>query len=221
MMQKITSDFVILKEFTENASHEMQTPLAIIKSKLEHVMQDKTLTDRQHHQIKSAFESAIRLSKLNEGMLLLSRIENQQFVGKEEIDFCRLIQSKVEYLQELFDLKKVEVKLHLEDVVTISIHPMLADVLVNNLLSNAMKHNFENGRIIITAHQGALTFSNTGRCEAIDVDMLFKRFAKQSVSGESNGLGLSIADEICKTNHLQLNYYYQNEMHHFSLLFKS
>ena len=112
-MEKIRTDFVNLKEFTENASHEIQTPLAIIKSKLEMVLQDKSLNDKQYQQIQAAFESTIRLSKLNEALLLLSRIENQQFVGQKEIDFCLLLQTRVQYLEELFDLKKIEVTMQL------------------------------------------------------------------------------------------------------------
>ena len=146
MMQKIRTDFVNLKEFTENASHEIQTPLAIIKSKLELVLQDKSLNDKQHQQIQAAFESTIRLSKLNEALLLLSRIENQQFVGQQEIDFCQLIRSRVDYFEELFGLKQIEVIFHATDAVVFTVNPLLAEILVNNLLSNALRHNHENGK---------------------------------------------------------------------------
>jgi signal transduction histidine kinase len=217
MMRKIQSDFVNLKEFTENASHEIQTPLAIIKSKLELVLQDKTLNDQQNQRIHAAFESAIRLSKLNEALLLLSKIENQQFVEKAEIDFCQLIQSRVEYLEELFALKQIEVSINLEEKVVFTINPLLAEILINNLLSNALRHNIENGKVSISSGNQEITISNTGKSAGMDVSRLFQRFAKQTASSESNGLGLAIAAEICKTNQLQLEYHYSDEMHHLTI----
>lgn len=221
MMQKIQSDFVNLKEFTENASHEIQTPLAIIKSKLELVLQDKTLNDQQNQRIHAAFESAIRLSKLNEALLLLSKIENQQFVEKAEIDFSQLIQSRVEYLEELFALKRIEVVVALNELAIFTINPLLAEILINNLLSNTLRHNVENGKVFISSGNQEITISNTGKLAEIEASRLFQRFAKQTTSSESNGLGLAIAFEICKTNHLELNYSFSNGMHHFSIKPKS
>jgi len=217
MIQKMQSDFINLKEFTENASHEIQTPLAIIKSKLELLLNDNTLSGQQHKSLHDAFETVNRLSKLNEALLLLSKIENRQFVSKSEIDFCKLIQSRLEYLEELFALKQIELSVQLDVPVIFTIHPILADILINNLLSNALKHNFNQGKIIISSGNNKITFSNTGNQQAIDPAKLFKRFVKYSVQEESTGLGLAIADEICRSNHLQLNYTYLNDLHHFTL----
>lgn len=221
MMQKIQTDFVNLKEFTENASHEIQTPLAIIKSKLEMVLQDKTLNDHQYQRIRAAFESANRLSKLNEALLLLSKIENRQFVDSSEIDFCMLIQSRLEYLEELFALKQIEVTVHLEKQVTFSMNPLLADILINNLLSNALRHNVKKGKIIISSENQGITISNTSEQAEMDVSRLFRRFAKQTTASESNGLGLAIAHEICNNYDLELNYRYLNGMHCMTIRQKS
>ena len=221
MMQKIQTDFVNLKEFTENASHEIQTPLAIIKSKLELVLNDKTLNDQQYQRIHAAFESAIRLSKLNEALLLLSKIENKQFIGLSEIDMCQLIISRVEYLEELFALKQIEVSVNLDKKIILTMNPLLAEILINNLLSNALRHNIEKGKIIISSENQEITICNTGEQAKIDVSRLFHRFAKQVTSSESNGLGLAIANEICKNYNLQLKYCYINEMHYMILNQKS
>lgn len=221
MMQKIQADFVNLKEFTENASHEIQTPLAIIKSKLEMVLQDKTLNDQQHQRIHAAFESANRLSKLNEALLLLSKIENRQFVDSSEIDVCKLIQSRLEYLEELFALKQIEVTVRLETQVTFNMNSLLADILINNLLSNALRHNIEKGKIAVLTENQKITISNTGREAEMDVFRLFRRFAKQTTTSESNGLGLAIAHEICNNYNLELNYHYLNGMHNMTIKQKS
>ncbi len=217
MIQKMQSDFINLKEFTENASHEIQTPLAIIKSKLELLLNDNTLSGQQHKSLHEAFETVNRLSKLNDALLLLSKIENRQFVEKSEIDFCKLIKSRMEYLEELFALKQIELSVQLDIPVTISIHPLLADILINNLLSNALKHNSNHGKIFLSSGINKISFSNTGKSLTIDPSKLFKRFIKNNTSEESTGLGLAIADEICKANHLMLIYTYQNDLHSFTL----
>jgi signal transduction histidine kinase len=217
MIQKLQTDFINLKEFTENASHEIQTPLAIIKSKLELLLNDNELSVLQHKRLRDAFESTTRLSKLNDALLLLSKIENKQFVEKADLDFCKLISSRLEYLEELFVLKQIELSVHLDIPVTISIHPMLADILINNLLSNALRHNFNHGKLIISAEINKITFANTGKPLTIDPSKLFKRFVKNNSSEESTGLGLAITAEICKANHLKLNYNYSDDLHIFTL----
>ena len=221
MMHKIQADFVNLKEFTENASHEIQTPLAIIKSKLEMVLQDKTLIDQQYQRIRAAFESSIRLSKLNESLLLLSKIENQQFVEMSEIDVCELIKSKLEYLDELFALKQIDVIIHLEEKVIFTMNPLLSDILFSNLLSNALRHNIEKGQIAISSKNQEITISNTSEQSEMDVSRLFRRFSKQSKTTESNGLGLAIAHEICNNYNLQLSYHYINGLHCMTIKQKS
>ena len=217
MMKKMQTDFVNLKEFTENASHEIQTPLAIIKSKLELLLNENSLSDLQHKRLHDVFETVIRLSKMNEAMLLLSKIENRQFVEKREIDFCSLIQTRLEYLEELFALKQIELSVRLDTPVTVLMHPILADILINNLLSNALKHNFNNGKIVISSEKNNISFLNTGNPLNINPEKLFKRFVKSSSSDESTGLGLAIANEICRSNNLRLNYTYLKDYHHFTL----
>ncbi len=221
MMKKIQTDFVNLKEFTENASHEIQTPLAIIKSKLEMVLQDKTLNDQHYQRIRAAFESAIRLSKLNEALLLLSKIENQQFVEVSDVDMCQLIQSRLEYLEELFELKQIEVEVRLEKPVMFTINSLLAEILINNLLSNALRHNYPQGKMVVWTRKACISISNTSLQPEIDRSRLFSRFAKQTAASESNGLGLAIAHEICKNYHLELSYCYLNEMHSMTIRQKS
>ena len=217
MIQKMQTDFINLKEFTENASHEIQTPLAIIKSKLELILNDTELSGPQHKRLHDAFETVNRLSKLNDSLLLLSKIENRQFVEKSDINLSQLIQSRLEYLEELIALKHIELSVQLDIPVTISINPMLADILINNLLSNALKHNFDQGKIFISSRINEIVFSNTGKPMTFDATKLFKRFVKYSASEESTGLGLAIADEICRSGHLKLNYTYLNDLHSFTL----
>ena len=177
------------------------------------VLQDKTLSDQQYQRIRAAFESAIRLSKLNEALLLLSKIENRQFVETSEIDMCQLIQSRLEYLEELFVLKQIEVTVCLEKQVIFKMNSSLAEILINNMLSNALRHNIKKGKVTVLSGNQEITISNTSEQAEMDVFRIFRRFSKQTTASESNGLGLAIAHEICNNYNLQLNYCYLNEMH--------
>ena len=221
MIEKMQTDFVNLREFTENASHEIQTPLAIIRSKLEMMLNDPALSSSQHQQLHEIFETVNRLSRMNETLLLLSKIENRQFIEKSDLDFRSLIESRLADLEELIEMKRITLSLNLASPFVVSIHPMLADVLINNLLSNALKHNCTNGEILITTEYNKIVFSNTGVPLTIDPKNIFKRFVKQGNPASSNGLGLAIADEICKSNQLTLEYTYQNNLHRFVLVKKS
>jgi len=213
MVQKMQSDFRNLKEFTENASHEIQTPVAIIKSKLENVLQDKTLATKQYEQIQQAYESVTRLSKLNEALLLLSKIENQQFPDVAEIDLYELVTQQSEFIEELIAFKKIQIILTDQTPMVVKMNPYLAEILIHNLLGNAVKHNVEGGQITITSSGNELTISNTGKPLILSTDQLFQRFSKQNTGNESTGLGLAIASEICSKSGLTLRYNYKNGFH--------
>jgi signal transduction histidine kinase len=213
MVQKAQSDFRNLKEFTENASHEIQTPIAVIKSKLESLLQDKTLSDQRYEQIQSAYGSVNRLSKLNEALLLLSKIENQQFPNETDTDLCELVRQRLELIEELIEFKRIEVVLTIPLPLVVKINPFLAEILINNLLGNAVKHNVEDGRIVISSSSGQLIISNTGKPLTIAPEKLFQRFAKHNAGNESTGLGLAIASQICIKSRLSLTYNYHHGYH--------
>jgi signal transduction histidine kinase len=217
MTRKINADFINLKEFTENASHEIQTPLAIIKTKLELVLQDKSLTDIQFRQIHTAFESTIRLSKLNEALLLLSKIENNQFLAKTNVNLTNLLKNKLEEMEDLFAMKHLEIVTDHKGSLEISINPQLAEVLVINFLSNAWKHTADGGTISISLEAGKIMISNSGEPFNIEPSRLFNRFTKHKTTSESVGLGLAIVKEICTIFDLTLYYEYASGFHSFVL----
>lgn len=219
MIEKIQSDFRNLKEFTENASHEIQTPLAIIKTKLETILQEETISPDVQQQVQIAYKTVARLSKLNEGLLLLSKIENRQFVEKSEIDFCKLMESRLELIEDLLELKQIEVSAELTTPLIFNINPLLAEILINNLLNNALKHNIEKGNISITSSSNELIICNSGKPLTVDSEKLFQRFVKDTTSTESTGLGLAIVNEICKLNEISLSYTYADGQHCIKLSF--
>lgn len=218
LTQKLQSDFNNLKEFSENASHEMQTPLAIMKSKIELLLQSSDLTKEQSEQLQSIYQAGNRLSKLNKTLLLLAKVENQQFSNKEEVSFKNLIEKQLENYEDFIINKNILVQKELSDHFS-SANIILIDTLISNLLSNAIKHNIPNGKINITYTKDTLVFSNTGTPLKGNPENLFNRFKKESTLRDSLGLGLAIIKQICDVNHWQLNYTCEKEIHTISVTF--
>lgn len=213
---RLAATYQNLKEFTENASHEIQTPLAVILSKIESLIQDETLKESQLVALSEISEAANRLSKLNQALLLLTKIENRQFLaGNEAINLAPIIQRKLRDLEDLIEQRQITVKLDLEPTGPV-MHPALAEVLVNNLLTNAIRYNVSGGSIDIrlaagppAAGQlaaGQLVVRNTGAPLHIDPELLFERFRKEGSHSASLGLGLALAKTICQVNGQTLSY---------------
>ena len=217
---KLHSDFNNLKEFSENASHEMQTPLAIMQSKIELLLQSAKLTKVQSEQLQSIYQAGQRLSKLNKTLLLLAKVENQQFSSKEEVSLKTIIEKQLENYEDFIINKNIKVNTDLSDK-TISTNTVLAETLISNLFSNAIKHNIQDGTIDITYIRDILIFSNTGNILQQDPQNLFNRFKKASTRKDSLGLGLAIVKKICDVNDWQISYSNEKNMHQISILFKT
>lgn len=218
MTRKIQDDYRNLKEFTENASHEIQTPLAIIKSKIELLIQSD-LSDEQMLYVQSIYEVSNRLSKINKALLLLAKIENQQFQDTQVIDFGALLSKHLNNFEELIEMKNIFLKTQIIQPLTIKMNPTLADMLISNLISNAIKHNFEGGEIIIRVEAHLLKINNTGKTDGIRGDEMFNRFKKDQNAINSVGLGLSIVEKICDNYKINIQHLYQEGVHEFSLEF--
>lgn len=213
LTERIAAAYQNLKEFTENASHEIQTPLAVILSKIEGLFQDETLTESQLVTLSSVSEAANRLGRLNQALLLLTKIENRQFLaGTEPVNLIPIINGKLQDLEDLILKRKIGIQTDLEPVGLI-IHPALAEILVNNLLTNAIRHNVENGKIIITLRERFLSVKNTGKILNLNPEQLFERFRKESTVSASLGLGLALVKTICEVNGQNLKYDIDNEWH--------
>jgi len=208
-------DYRILKEFTENASHETQTPLAIIRSKLDLVIQDEGLSEGQSEALKSAYAAVSRLAKLNQSLLLLAKIENQQFTAIEEINLKERVEEKLQQFSEFWTANNINVLTNLNPA-TIKANPELIDILLNNLLSNAGRHNVEGGDISISLNPGRLTIANTAKQNELNTKKLFSRFYKEAQYSKHNGLGLSIVKQICDHSDLHITYDFIDQHHSFT-----
>lgn len=208
-------DYRILKEFTENASHETQTPLAIIRSKLDLVIQEEGLSINQSEALKSAYAAVSRLAKLNQSLLLLAKIENHQFTAVEHIELKDKVEEKLQQFREFWESNQIKVNCNL-NLSSINGNLELLDVLLNNLLSNAGRHNIEGGEITILLVQGKLILTNTAKNGSLDTTKLFSRFYKEAQYSSHNGLGLSIVKQICDQSDIQIEYDFIDHHHQFT-----
>lgn len=211
------SDFRRLKELTENASHELQTPLAVLRSKLDILIQEGDLSETQSRQVQHAYEAVHKLSRLNSALLLLSKIENRQFTASAPIRFDEAIAQKLEELSELFREKEFTITRQLEPV-TVHMNVQLAEILLNNLFSNAIRHTPKNGVLDITLTSQECCISNTAQSGSLDATRIFNRFYKGGQASDEYGLGLSIVYQICQVSGFTVQYRYVDGQHQFRML---
>ena len=217
MASRAKTDYGHLKHFTENASHEMLTPLAVITAKLDTLIQDETLKPEQFDQITDIYSAASKLSRLNQSLLLLVKIENNLVDDAELLSLDGLISQKIRQFNELILTKDIQVTDHLA-AKGVTASKYLIDILLNNLFSNAIRHNVNNGRLIITLTADKLVFQNTGDEKPLHDESLFERFQKDQKS-EGTGLGLTIVKNICNLYHWDIAYCFEKPLHSFEIRF--
>jgi two-component system, OmpR family, sensor kinase len=211
LTRKLKKDFLALKEFTENASHEIQSPLSIASLNLDEILQLK-LDEESFRKVVTAITAIKRLSTLNTNMLLLTKIENNQFTASDFISLNELIKSKIQEFELLFKEKNIQVSFIPKSDFRVKMNIHLAGILINNLLSNAVNHNINNGSISVTAEQNEIKFCNSGDANELNDETIFNRFVKGN--SKSNGLGLAIVKQICESHNLEICYH-KNEQHCF------
>ena len=218
MVNKIHSDYETMKQFTEDAAHEMQTPLAVAQTKLELLLQDANLSNAQTETIIHATTALNRLSKLNQSLLLLAKIENQQYEPTEMVDLAEVARKYVRLFDEIIREKQLSLETVWTEPFEVRLHPLLADSLISNLVGNAVKYNIGGGRLVIAVDQTQFCISNTSLQGAMDPQLLFKRFSSSSgAKNNSTGLGLAIIKKIADTNRLVISYRFVSEMQSFCL----
>ena len=206
------------KTFIENASHELQTPLAVLKSKLDLLLQNKNLTNERSEIINAIELPLSRVSRINKNLLLLAKIENKQFSVVENIELTEVINETLELLIDYTTAKQITVDKNLPEKLALTCNKTLLEILISNLLINSIVHNAENGKINIDFSGRTLTVSNTGKIE-LDNKKIFERFIVSSSETANSGLGLAIVKEICNRYQWQINYTFQNNLHFFSVQF--
>jgi signal transduction histidine kinase len=220
MTRKMRDDYLNLKEFGENASHEIQTPLAVMRSKTDLLMQQKNLNKDSLTLIKSINEAITKLFKLNQGLLLISKIENKVFHEKKKVSLKQITVNGLDNYKEIMQLKKIKVEMDASDEALVEMNDMLAEVLISNLLSNAVRFNINGGFIKCHIDIMFLIITNSGLAMITNPEDLFKRFHKNSDNPQSVGLGLSIVKEIAESYGMNITYTCINDVHEIKLQYR-
>ncbi|MBR6538308.1 MAG: HAMP domain-containing histidine kinase [Bacteroides sp.] len=203
------------KLFIGNASHEIQTPLAVCQNRIEMLMEDESLNEEQLSELAKTYQTLEYVSKLNKSLLLLSKIDNSQFADATSININELLHRYMDDYQEVYDYKNIQVTLDEKDNFRLQINDTLATMLITNLLKNAYVHNNENGTIHIEIGKDYITFSNSGDLQPLDEKRIFDRFYQGKKKEGTTGLGLAIVAAICRQCSLAVNYRFVNNKHEF------
>ncbi|MDD4067521.1 MAG: HAMP domain-containing sensor histidine kinase [Bacteroidales bacterium] len=216
--QRVEKAFEEQKNFIGNASHEIQTPLAISINRLENIL-NQDISEELAEEIVKTISTLELLTRLNKTLLLLTKIENNQFLEKENLSLASIVNNSMEVFEEIYEYKSIKVSLEVERDLNVNINKTLCEVLINNLIKNAFIHNIENGEISIKIYSNKIVFSNTSKSNELDAEKIFQRFFKESSSNSSIGLGLSLVKSICNNNNIKLDYYWKNNLHNFCFCF--
>jgi len=196
------------KRFIEDASHEMQTPLAIGINKLDTLAETQGLTEEQLKLLSAAMDNLAKLTRLNKSLLLISKIENKQFPEIKNISFNELSQKVLDDFKDLSDYYNIQTSLVETGSCIQQMNEDLALILLTNLVKNAIVHNKPEGHVQINISKNILEVSNSGRDEALDAQQIFKRFHKQSSSPSATGIGLALVKTIVEFYDFQISYHF-------------
>ena len=219
MTKKLTEDYFTLKEFSENASHEMQTPLAIIQTKLELLFQQNNISEENLKTLQTIYQAVNRLSRLHKELNLLTRIENLEYTEQQSISIKSVIENQLENYSDIIDIKKLKLKTDLQSDHTFIGNKYLMEIMVSNLLSNAIQHNINEGWINIYLTNEKFIISNSGENPHVSIETLFDRFKKSKQSTDSSGLGLAIVKKICSIYNLNIEYIFKENEHTLTISF--
>lgn len=214
---KVKRDYENLKQFTEDVSHEIQTPLAIIQAKIDSIINENTINEKQFNQITSIQKDIQRLKQLNKKITILTKIDNNQFISTSSINLTDLINEKINNYKEL---TSNTIHFTATKNLIISMDAFLADILINNLITNALKYSLKNNAVLISVDENSLVISNIGEKAILHPEKLFQRFYRESTKNQSIGLGLAIIKKICDLYHFDVSYQFTKNRHTFSLQFK-
>lgn len=203
------------KLFIGNASHEIQTPLAVCQNRIEMLMEDESLSEEQLSELAKTYQTLEYVSKLNKSLLLLSKIDNSQFVDSANVCINELVHRYMDDYQEVYDYKEIQITLNEKENFHLQINETLATMLITNLLKNAYVHNYEHGTIQIEIGKDYITFSNSGDLQPLDEKRVFERFYQGKKKEGTTGLGLAIVAAICRQCSLAVSYRFVNNMHEF------
>ncbi len=219
LLRHSTEAYEQQKQFIGNASHEMQTPLAVTTNKLELLIEEGELKPHQAEHIAAVMGVIGQLVKLNKSLLLLTKIENKQFLNNQQVFVNEILRECKDNLQEIAAYKRVDITIDNQDELSVQMDISLTRILISNLIRNAIFYNIPDGKVEVKIEKNILRICNTGAGKALDAEKIFDRFYKSEQSQKGTGLGLSIVQAICKLYNFSLSYSFEDKLHCFALEF--
>ncbi|MDR0573526.1 MAG: HAMP domain-containing histidine kinase [Tannerella sp.] len=216
-MKRAEEVFEEQKQFIGNASHEMQTPLAVCRNRLETLMEDETLTKNQLEELSKTYSTLGYITKLNKMLLLLYKIDNRQFTDQQYLELNEMIRRYIEDYKEVYASMDIYTEIKETGIFRVRINETLAGILVNNILKNGYVHNIEHGRIAIEISSSKFIVKNTGQPFPLHSRLIFERFYQGSKKDGSTGLGLALVKSICEMENLVVKYYFKDDFHCFEI----
>lgn len=210
--------FECQSQFIGNASHELQTPLAIIGNRVEWLLDSTTITEEEAGELFKIKKTLSRAVRLNKTLLLLTKIDNGQFPESVEVDLVQMIRESAESYGDVYAEREVSVTLSLPAEFKVTMNESLAATLVTNLIKNAFVHSSNGSEVHISIAGRTLTISNAGE-EPLDKEHIFERFYQAARKEGSTGLGLALVAAICRYYNLRLEYFFADGKHNFEVEF--
>ena len=221
LLKHTTETYEQQKQFIGNASHELQTPLAIATNKLELLIEKGNLQNEQAENIAEVMSIIERLVRLNKSLLLITKIENKQFLDNQQILLNDIVQKNVSDLEEMAIFKKVKITVNENAKLSIQMDASLANIIISNLLKNAIFHNVPSGEVFVEITEKTIKISNTGDNQKLDENLLFSRFYKPDSKSKGTGLGLAIVKAIADLYGFKVSYSFNNTLHFFQIEFST
>lgn len=215
MADKSIQQYQLLKEFTENLSHELQTPLAHLKGKIE-LLLDTDLSEEQMKALSVMYDELNRMSSLNRSLVLLMSLEDHE-TSSERVLFSTALKETIAQYEDIIEMGGRTLEVSIKDNVYITINPMLLQIVLSNLISNASRHNIENGSIHITLTDNFFEIKNTGVPNELTNETIFNRFKKGTSDSGSLGIGLALVKKIVDVYGYKITYKAEHNFHTFIL----
>lgn len=205
-------------QFIGNASHELQTPLAIIGNRVEWLLDSPSITEEEAGELFKIQKTLSRAVRLNKTLLLLTKIDNGQFPESVEVDIVTALEEGVESYGDVYAAREVNFTHNLPAELKVTMNESLASTLISNLVKNAYVHTPQGGDAHIEIVGRTLRVSNTGS-EPLDKEHIFERFYQAARKEGSTGLGLALVAAVCRYYNLRLEYFFADGKHNFEVEF--
>ena len=210
-MKKMSDDFRNNKAFNENASHELQTHLSVIRANTEKLINEAEPGAPGLEELGRIGESAGKLSRIQKSLMLLSRIHNREFSNLVPLDLKKVLDSVLPVFEDPISLRNIQTTISASQCPLV-MDEGLAEILVGNLVKNAVKYNVPDGYIRIALDALHFEIANPGKPFEGDPAMFTQRFAKGPDG--NTGIGLAIVGQICELYGFRLSYQVESKTEH-------